>query len=354
MEISKTMTDSRCIPLLVALLLSACSEESVAPPPKPPTGSLQPVAVVDAGPDTVTALERALPDRYSRAVSSPLAGGVPFADLAPLLNPDQSEFLFPGMPPAHEPGGIVKAHEKLFGAFDDRKMTPTRIWRTPNEQTIEWTLTGTQAREWRGISPTRKPVSFSGVTLMWTKDDGSITDIHVYFDVAAVMAQLGAPPRELPKELQSPAPATPAASAPQIFEQGQSGSTDESKNEHAVRTALDGLENNEASYVGAFTDDVEIDSTSRTSPVHGKADVRAYFKAMHKAIGQLDTNAMGAWGVGKFAILEYAISGEQLGTIGWVPAKRNNVVRFQVVDVCEMRDGKIAHVWRYDNPAEML
>jgi hypothetical protein len=63
---------------------------------------------------------------------------------------------------------------------------------------------------------------------------------------------------------------------------------------------------------------------------------------------------MGAWGVGKFAIVEYSVSGEQLGPIGWVPPKRDNVVRFEVVDVCEMRDGKIARVWRYDNPAEML
>jgi ketosteroid isomerase-like protein len=354
MGIHKAMAAHRHILIASALLLTACSEETVAPPPKPPTGSLQPLAVVDAGPDTVTNLERALPERYAKALSSQPGGGAPFADLAPLLNPDLSGFLFPGMQPAHEPAGIVKAHEKLFGAFDDRKMSLSRIWRTPSEQTIEWTMTGTQAREWKGIPPTHKPVAFNGVTLMWTKDDGSITDIHVYFDVAAVMAQLGSPPKELPKDLQSPTPATPPSGAPQIFEQTQTGSAEESGNEKVVRAALDALENNEAAYVGAFADDVQIDSTSRPSPARGKADVKAYYKAMHKGIGQLDTNAMGAWGVGKFAIVEYSVSGEQLGPIGWVPAKRNNVVRFQVVDVCEMRDGKIARVWRYDNPLEML
>jgi ketosteroid isomerase-like protein len=354
MEISKAMTAHRHILILAGLLLSACSEETVAPPAKPPTGTLQAVAVADAGPDTVTTLERALPEKYAKAVSSQPAGQAPFAQLAPLLNPDLSGFMFPGMPPAHEPAGILKAHEKLFGAFDDRKMTISRIWRTPSQQTIEWTLTGTHVREWKGIAPTHKNVAFNGVTLLWTKDDGSITDIHTYFDVAVVMAQLGGGPKELPKELQSLTPPAPPSAAPQVFEQTQTASDEEKRNEAAVRASLDALENNEAAYVGAFTDDVEISSAERPTLAKGKADVKAYFKAMRKAIGQLDTNVMGAWGVGKFAIVEYAINGEQLGPIGWIPAKRDNVIRFEVVDVCEMRDGKIARVWRYDNPAQVL
>jgi ketosteroid isomerase-like protein len=354
MEVSKAMTARPLTLVLAALLSSACSEETVAPPPKPPTGALQAVAVVDAGPDTVTTLERALPERYAKAVSSPPPGGTAFADLAPLLNPDLSGFMFPGMPPAHETAGILRAHEKLFGAFDDRRVTLSRIWRTASEQTIEWTLTGTHAREWKGIAPTHKNVAFSGVTLLWTKDDGSITDIHVYFDVAVVMAQLGAAPKELPKEVQALAPPAPPSGPPQVFEQTQAAADEEKRNEAAVRSALDALENNEAAYVGAFADDVEIASAARPAPARGKAEMKAYYRAMHKAIGQLDTSAMGAWGVGKFAIVEYSINGEQLGPIGWIPAKRDNVVRFQVVDVCEMRDGKIARVWRYDNPAEML
>jgi predicted ester cyclase len=258
------------------------------------------------------------------------------------------------MPPAHEASGILRAHEKLFGAFDDRKMTISRIWRTPSQQTFEWTVTGKHVREWKGIAPAHKNVAFNGVTLLWTKDDGSVTDIHNYFDVAAVMAQLAGGPKELPKELQSLAQPTPASGAPQSFDQTQTISDEEKRNEAAVRASLDALENNESAYVGAFTDDVEIVSAERATPAKGKADVKAYYKAMHKAIGQLDTNAMGAWGVGKFVIVEYSVNGEQLGPIGWIPAKRDNVVRFEAVDICEMRDGKIAKVWRYDNPAEML
>ena len=75
---------------------------------------------------------------------------------------------------------------------------------------------------------------------------------------------------------------------------------------------------------------------------------------MHKAIGQLDTTLDNAWGVTQYAVVEYFISGEQVGALGWVPPQRDRVIRLQVVDVMEIRDGKVAHVWRYDNPSQIL
>jgi SnoaL-like domain/SnoaL-like polyketide cyclase len=340
-------------PLAVASVF-ACSGESVAPPPKAPVGSLTPNQARDAGPDTVTAKERTLPGLYAEALSSADSGdgGVPFAGLAPLLDPDLAGFQSPGAAPAHESNGIIRAHANLFGAFDDRKMQITRIWRTPAEQTFEWVMSGTQARDWKGVAATHKPVSFKGVTLLWTKDDGSLTDIHVYFDVAAVKALLGAPG---PKELAGLTPTAAPTGAPQSFEQAQPPTATESSNVAAAKASLDALENNnEPAYVGSMTDDVEVDTLEKTAAIHGKEGVRGYYKAMHKAIGQLDTSVLGEWGVGKYALVEYSINGEQLGPIGWVPAQRDKVVRFETVDICELEGGKIAHVWRYDSPAELV
>jgi ketosteroid isomerase-like protein len=335
---------------LVAVV--ACSSETVGPPPKPPIGSLTPVAASGPKVDTVTAKERALPDLYARALSSSAAdGGAQFAELTPLMNGDLSGFSSPGARPEHDPTAIAAAHDKLFGAFDDRNVTLTRIWRTPGEQTLEWTMTGTHAREWKGLAPTHKPVTIKGVTLLWTKDDGSITDIHVYFDVAVVKAELGAGP----KDVEAPAPFVPPSGGPQDLQQSLPPSAEETKNADVVKSALDSLENlSEAGYVGAMADDLEVYSLEHATPWRGKADAKAYYKAMHKAIGQLDTTIMGEWGVGKFAIVEYSIAGEQLGAIQWLPAARDKVIRFELVDICEIRDGKITRVWRYDNPGQIL
>jgi ketosteroid isomerase-like protein len=225
------------------------------------------------------------------------------------------------------------------------------VWRTPSEQTIEWTMTGTQARDWMKVPATHKPVGFRGLTLLWTTDNGSITDVHVYVDVAVVKAQLGVGSKEL---LALP-PAQPSAGSTQVYEQAQTAPSGDKAQVAVVQSWLDALENNnEAAYLATMTDDVEVHTSERPQPLRGKPEARTYYRAMHRAIGQLDTTVENGWGVAPFAVVEYSIAGEQLGPIGWVPAQRDKVVRLEVVDICELADGKIARVWRYDNPAQIL
>ncbi len=333
------------------LVLSACSSETVAQLPPAPVAwaSLRPLPVRAKDVESVTARERGLPDLYVRSLSSASDAGPPFSLLAPLLNPDLASFSSPGMSPAHEPAAIVAAHERLFGAFDDRKLTLSRVFRTPSAQTFEWVMTGVHAREWEGVAATHKPIAFRGVTLLWTKDDGTILDVHVYFDVAVVQAQLGAGP----KALQSLAAPTAPTGAPEVLE--SQGSDDEAKGVALVRASLDALEGtSEATYTAAFTDDVEVATLESAAPARGRAAAKAYYASMHKALGQLDTTVMAAWGTSNLVVVEYTLSGEQLGPIGWVPARRDGVARFEVVDVCELRGGQIARIWRYENPAEIL
>jgi ketosteroid isomerase-like protein len=350
-EIRNVMNDRRPWSHIVAaagLLLGACSSERVSQPPAPPVnwGSLEPQPVIDAGPPKATESERRLPVVFAAALSSP-----GFVQLGPLLDED-AHFSSPGLDDAHGRTAVVHALDVAIGAFDDRKFALERIWRTANEQTIEWTMTGTCARDWLGVAATHTSVTFRGLTLLWTKDDGSISDIHLYFDVTVVKAQLGAGPKGLT------APPLPPAGKeePKIFE--QSVSPQEKSNVVAYEAALDALERKDLSrYVDAMTDDVEVTTLERAQPWRGKDDAKAYFKSMHKAIGQLDTTVQNAWGVSdrlQFVIVEYFIAGEQLGPILWIPAQRDKVIRLQVVDIAEMRDGKIARVWRYDNPAQII
>jgi len=325
-----------------AATVAGCSSETVERPPAAPIAwaSLEAQPEQDGGADVLTAKERALPGEYCSAIAS--SG---FAGLGALLDED-ADFASPGMDNAHGRDQVAHAHDLLLGAFDNRKMTMSRVWRTPSEQTIEWTFTGAQSRDWLGVAATHKTVSFKGVTLLWTKDNGSIADIHVYFDVAVAKAELGAGP----KNLTPPPPAEPPTTPAQVFDQTPSGSYDAIVNVNVVKSALDALEsNNLTAFVGAMADDVEVYTAERATPARGKADAKAYYAAMHKAIGQLDTTVMSAWGVGQFAIVEYSIAGEQLGPIQWIPAQRDKVIRFEQVDICEIRDQHIARIWRYDN-----
>jgi ketosteroid isomerase-like protein len=339
------------VPLLALTVFAACSSETVDPPPAAPVNwhsfDPKPAAAAAAGP---TEKERALAEAYTAALGSAPpadagAGASPFAQLAPLVD-DEAHFSFPGLDDAHGRDPIVHAHDVLFGAFDQRKFVATRVFRTPSAQTILWTMTGIQARDWMRVPASQKAVVVEGLSLLWTKDDGSISDVHVYFDVAAVKGQLG----QAPKGLVAFTPPVPAAAAPQYVDQNGK----DQDNAEVVRKALDALENNEAGYINTLTDDVEIHTLEKAEPSKGKDEAKAYFKAMHKAIAQLDTTVLNSWGVSTYAITEYTIAGEQVGPIGWVPQQKDAVFRQHVVSVAELRDGLIAKVWRYDNPAELV
>jgi hypothetical protein len=289
-----------------------------------------------------TPKERAIAESYASVLTSPDLGALT-AHLAVGVR-----FAFPGMTDARGREGVVKAHQALFGAFDRRTMTITRLLRTDSAQAVEWTMTGVQTKDWLGAAATNRPAAFKGMTLLFTQDDGTISEIHVYFDAAVVKAQLGVGP----KELAGLPPAPPPSGAPQVIE--ASHSPEEEHNVIAARATLDALEKaDEAAYAATMTDDVVVETLERAQPMHGRDDLKAYYRSMHKAILQLDTTLDNSLGVGHYAVAEYFIAGEQIAALGWIPAQRDKVVRLQVVDVMEIRDGKVAHVWRYDNPAQI-
>src|SRR5579884_3899494 len=135
--------------VLLSLVSAACSSEAANPPPAPvdwhafdaPHG---PVAATQ-GP---TARERAVGEAYANALTSP-----GLSELAPRLAGDV-HFSFPGMSDTRGRDGVLKAHETLFGSFDRRAIAVSRLLRTDSETTVEWTMTGVQARDWMGVPAT--------------------------------------------------------------------------------------------------------------------------------------------------------------------------------------------------------
>jgi hypothetical protein len=195
---------------------------------------------------------------------------------------------------------------------------------------------------------THRPVAIKGLTLLWTKDDGSLSDVHLYFDEALIAAQLGHPP----KALQSvPPPAVPSGTE----EIEKTRAPAEGADVKVVRDLLEAYENrNETSYLAALDDDVDLHLLETVKPLHGKNDLRQQMRAAHKAIAQLDTSIDNVWGIGQFVVVEYHVVGEQRAPIGWIPSQKDNLIKMFIVDLIELRGGKVAHVWRYDNPAQIL
>jgi hypothetical protein len=286
-----------------------------------------------------TVKERAIAGTYAAALqSSPSedaasAGAPPndetsFSALGALLD-DDVHFNLAGFRDVHGRGNVVRAHQALFGAFSQRTVRNTLILRADDSQVFEWTMTAVD-------NATRKRVTIQGVTLAWTRDDGSIWDLHVYFDEARVKAQTGVGPKSL---TDLPLPKEPVG-PPQEFE--QSRAPEEKTNLRVLRDALDALDAKDAPrYLAHMADDVELSTLEAAEPLRGKTAIEAYFKNLHKSIADLDVRFENGWGIDSFAVAEYDFVGEQRGRTGFDPHDKASVVKLFTVDVAEMHDGKI-------------
>ncbi len=334
--------------LSLCLVASACAAETVSMPPPAPV-HFSPAGAATAAkpsPTVATQRERGVADAYVKALASP--GLIEIG----LLVGEDVRFTF-GTHDTRGRQAVIKAHDKVFGAFGDRKFTTSRIWLTDSThlldcQALEWTMTGVQERPWLGVAPAGKPVSIKGLTLFWTDDDGVISEIHTYLDEEVVKAQLGVGPAEL---LQLPLPRAGVA-PPQVLE--RKGAPEEMANVATARRMIQSLEDGqEAAFLATMTDDVALETLDAADAVRGQEAERASFRALRRSVRQLDTVIQNAWGVGSFAIVEYEITGLQTA-----PLRRHNVAEgssarafhTQRVDVVEFRAGKIVRIRRYSDP----
>jgi hypothetical protein len=70
---------------------------------------------------------------------------------------------------------------------------------------------------------------------------------------------------------------------------------------------------------------------------------------MHDSIAYLSASVENAWGMGPIVVVEYHIVGERRPRIGRLP-EQQELITIAVVDIVEMRHGKVARVWRYGDP----
>jgi hypothetical protein len=326
--------------LLVSCAAFACASEAVeAPPPLPVDWKSLNSPPRVAAAKGLTAKERMIAEAYVAALASPRLAGI-----GPLF--DEVGHVAFGRKDARGRDKVVDVHERLFGAFDDRKAATSRVWRTDDMQIVEWVMTGTQAREWMGVAPTQRPVVIRGVSFLWTQDEGTVMDAHLYFSVPVVKAELGVGPKELQDYVASVAPLPPA-----MIPLDQEKSDAEAQELAVTRAMLDALEQGkEADYVAAYAPSVELETLTKAKKTLKKDDIRAYYSTMRRSIGQLDTTIVSVHAVHQFVLLEYLISGEQYSAVGYTPAPADHAAWIEQAEVLEMTDNKIAHVWRYENP----
>lgn len=318
--------------LAILALVAGCTTETISRPAAPPVDwnslDVKPNAVAtgagDGGVSANTSKERQAGDNYLAALSSP-----GFAALGNVLNED-AYFAFAGLKDVHGRDNIIKLHQTLLGKFEDRKFVASRRFTTESAQILEWTMSGMDKKS-------SKSTTFRGVVILRTNDDGSVSNVHLYYDELNAKDGVALMPNEARVEVE------------------QKKDKTESENVAVIRRELDALETKNAdAYTATMTDDVQVTALDSLRNQKGKADAKAYVLQMNKSIANLDTSIDDIWGIGDYVVVEYHIVGEQKGPIGRIPAQKDNLLKMFDVDIAQLKDQKISHIWRYDNPAQLL
>jgi hypothetical protein len=324
---------------VLLLALVACGPETVPRPPEAPydRASLEPrPPALDAVTPSATQKEHEVADKYLAALAAPDG-----AALGPVLA-DDAHFTLAGLVTTDAIGrrDVIAAHDKLFGTFDRKSLVPSRVLLTSDTQSIEWTLTAQD-------KTTGMPIGIRGIALVTTKDNGMIRDIHLYFDQGILLAQISGAPKQLASLPRATSPGGPRVEAE------QANSPEEAADSKLAASAIEALQNDETAYAAVFADDIEIDTLQSARPLKGKKELHAYYQALHVAITGIVTTVDNRWSIGKYTVVEYHLVGRQRAKYEYVPIK-DPVIKLYFAEVAELRDGQIAHVWRYDNPIQIL
>jgi predicted ester cyclase len=327
---------------LLAVCLGACGSSDIENPPPPPvdprvyqTASLR-TAVVQKDPFTK--------ERETLAAIGNALAADDMKKMAEFIDPE-ADFSFPGMSDASNRDGMLKACGDLFSPFSNRKYAASRIWQIGEAAVVEWSMLAIQSGEFMNVRATGKPVGIHGLSLYFFNLNGLVNDIHVYFDIGAILAQLGA----APKGVETP-PLPPLAPTPEAFvaEGTPSDIT-------MVNASWDAFEaKNAAGYLAPMADDVEVFRFDRATPEHGKDARKKYFDWIARGLSSLSQTPLNAWSDGPFVIEEYYTGGVNSGKMTPDAPASGHAVRVHLVDIDEIREGKIKRIWTFGNSLELL
>jgi predicted ester cyclase len=269
-----------------------------------------------------------------------------FAEAIPKLDVE-GDLSFPGVPDATNREGALKELGELFGPFSQRAFTVGREWDAPSVVITEWSMTGVHSGVYMGVAPTQKPVSIKGLAIFWFDQQGMIVNTHLFFDVGAVLAELG----KAPKGIEPPVP--PAAGAAPSPAVTATGSDDEKKNLATINASWDSFEaKKEAGYLAPLSGDIDVFRLDRAAPEHGKAERKKFFKWAAGGIASLSQTPTNAWAIGPFVIEEYTLEGVQSGPLTDAP-NSGHALRLHYCDIDEFANGEVVRTWTYGNSLEL-
>jgi steroid delta-isomerase-like uncharacterized protein len=336
------------------MLAAGCDEDKkTAEGPAGPGASATAAALTPSAAATAAGAKAALSDTattFGKKLSEAFAAH-DAAKAAALFSADAVTQLMGDSDVGHDRAAVQKDFADTFGRYKDATIRIGRIWTSKTASVVEFAFAGTRsAGEMLGAKVTEKPVGLVGAMVLTFDDAGLAKTEHQYIDIATNVAQVD--PKLLPEGVKvRPATQTlPAGS--DVFE--SKGTPDEAKNVDVANKLFAALDTHKADdVVGPMTDDYVYEDFTRPGPMK-KTETQQAAAAFFTALPDLKvTSKPVQFAAGSFVITEAVMDGTFKGAMS--PFKpTNKPVTAHVLDVVELKDGKVTREWSYANNAEFL
>jgi steroid delta-isomerase-like uncharacterized protein len=341
--------------LSFGILAAACGgggdEQPPAQPPPAPTVAMATPPPADTTPPKPQEAAKPSPLDMARAGLQAFIDATNAHDAAKAAAGygDDSVFRSAGMPDTKGKDAIQKALGAWYAAFPNLKFGCGRAWAKGDVAIAECSWAGTNTGDFMGMK-TGKDAGTTSLAIVWSAPDGKIKEQHLYDDAGTIVNQLGLAPKGTPKP--RAVPTIPSSTEWHVAK----GTPDEDKNGDplkAMYAAFDKGPKGEADFVAPLADSVEWDDLAMPATMKGKDDGKKFFKSWTAAFPDSKGTVTNSWGVEDYVIVEATWTGTHKGAfMGIKPT--NKSINVHLVDVAQVKDGKIVKGWTYSNAAEML
>jgi steroid delta-isomerase-like uncharacterized protein/uncharacterized protein (TIGR02246 family) len=330
--------------------VAACGEEAaVAPPPQPPVATV--TAPAPPPPPPLETTPPPAPPKPSMAEMQKVAmqtalEGLNAHDAAKFASvyADNAMVSVAGLNELAGRAAVEQNMKEWFETFSKIKLGFRRVWIKGDVLVLEWVINGTHSGDLFGVKGKENPIGHYGLSLVWFDENGKVKRENRYGELGAVLTQ--ADGKQKAKEI----PTVPAA-AEMI---PAKGSPEEDKLLEAAKGLHAAVEKkSEADFLALVSDDFVYEGVVGFDQIKGKADTKKFFGGLTKAFPDIKFSPSAAWAIGDYVIVEYQMSGTHKAALGTVPASKKPV-NVHLVDVAQIKDGKVQRAWTYQNSVEFL
>lgn len=251
----------------------------------------------------------------------------------------------PIAPPSEGAEAVRSRWEDLLTGIPDMKLHARRIFHQGDLIAMQVVLTGSHKGNFRGLEPTNKPLGTEVLVWVWHDKDGKAKKVDVYYNEAALLAQMGVLG-------DAPAPAIPdiPAGDPEIITgEDDAAAKKTMKDLYAAGKGSWKLCQEKLCIEGVVGHDMAEGTTMKTPEEHAKAH-DGFFAAFPDLKPKLDDSF--AFGP-EWVVVSMSAKATHKGDLGPLKAT-NKKVNLTYAELVHFQDGKIAETWGYSNNLDLL